>query len=98
MDITTIQPQGYPEFGAVQRAGNAAYDQAIAGSNESAYDAYSETTTALTAQLKAGELWLCPACRKELTPVDTLCTYCESEERDHAAVRWAQARMRHGRG
>ena len=98
MDTSAVQPQGCPEFAAVQRIGNAAYDEAIASGNESACDAYRNMTGFLTAQLKAGELWLCPACNRELAPTDALCTFCESEERDGHADTQAQSRLRNGRG
>ena len=97
MDAITAQPQGYPEFAAVQRIGNAAYDEAIASGNESAYDAYRNTTGMLKAQLKAGTLWLCPSCRRELAPADALCTFCASDESDSREDRQAQARLRNGR-
>ena len=96
MTTPTLQPQACPEFAAVQRIGNAAYDEAIASGNESAYDAYRNMTGMLKAQLKAGTLWLCPGCRRELAPADALCTFCESEERDARSDREAQGKMRNG--
>lgn len=96
MNTLTVQPQDDGTLAAIQHEGNRAYDAAIASGNESAYDAYRDTTTNLTEKVKIGELWLCPACCKVLAPINTLCVYCEGEEHDHDDDREAQTAMRYG--
>lgn len=99
MNPLTVQSEGREIISALMREGDAAYEAVLAqgGSGYDAAGAYLETVTALRAKLNGDdELWLCPACRKTLTPVDTLCVYCESEEHDHLQERRARLGLRHG--
>ena len=84
-----------------QELGDVAYDVAWAmtGDGYAASTAYEEVVSRLLGRTPDDDLEPCPCCGKCLTPVGTLCIFCETDEQQPGAWRdWCDMRedLRHG--